>query len=49
MSKVKCSVDSCCHNAFNCCSLEELDISCTCRGSRCQDKKDTICKSFKEK
>ena len=33
----------------NCCNLEELDISCTCKGCDCTSKDETICKSFKEK
>lgn len=48
-TKVKCSVSNCKYNDYNYCNLEVLDISCTCSGDCCKDKKETICKSFKEK
>lgn len=48
-TKVKCSVSSCQHNDCECCNLEVLDISCTCDGDCCKDKKETVCKSFSER
>ena len=48
-TNVKCNVENCKHNECNCCNLDELDISCTCKGCDCTSKDETICKSFKEK
>ena len=48
-TKVKCTVVSCEHNDCKCCNLEVLDISCTCNGDDCSNKKETICKSFSKK
>lgn len=48
-TKVKCDVESCKHNDCHCCSLEVLDITCTCDKEDCQHKKETICGSFSKK
>lgn len=48
-TKVKCDVESCKHNDCNLCDLEVLDISCTCNGDSCSNKKETICKSFSKR
>lgn len=48
-TKVKCDVESCKHNDCHCCCLDKLDISCTCDGCNCNDKQETICKSFSKK
>lgn len=48
-TKVKCDVESCKHNDCNLCNLEVLDISCTCSGDECSNKRETICKSFSRK
>ena len=45
-TKVKCDVESCKHNDCNSCNLEVLDISCSCDGINCHDKKETVCHSF---
>ena len=31
------------------CMLKEVDISCTCKNIKCNDKLKTICNSFSEK
>ncbi len=48
-TKVLCDVENCKYNKESCCDLEVLDISCTCKGCDCNDKKETICKSFSKK
>jgi len=47
-TKVKCEVKNCKHNEEKQCDLDELDISCTCDNENCEDKKETICKSFEK-
>ena len=41
-TKVNCEVESCKHNEEKKCSLEELDISCTCDGEDCEEIEETI-------
>ena len=45
---IKCNVESCKHN--NCdegtCTLEEIEISCTCDNCDCSNEDETICRSF---
>ena len=48
-TKVKCDVETCKYNKSNLCNLEILDISCTCNGNECSNRKETICKSFVKK
>ena len=48
-TKVKCDVESCKHNDDKECELKELDISCTCDNDECEEKEETICKSFEKK
>lgn len=48
---IKCDVSNCKYNNDTkyLCTLDEIDISCTCDKNNCNDKKETICNSFKEK
>ena len=46
---VKCDVDSCKHNKLHNCSLDTLNISCTCNGHNCEQKKETICNNFTQR
>lgn len=49
--KIKCDVENCKYN--NCdaceCTLDEIEVSCSCNGCDCHKVKETICSSFKEK
>ena len=47
---IKCDVKNCKYNndAEYLCTLEKIDISCTCNNELCNDKLKTICNSFKE-
>lgn len=48
---IKCDVKNCKYNddADCLCTLDIIDVSCTCNKNKCNDKKETICNSFKEK
>lgn len=48
---IKCDVQNCKYNDdVDClCTLNKIDVSCTCNKNACNDKKETICNSFKEK
>ena len=37
-TKVNCEVENCKHNEERNCSLDELDISCTCDNEECYEK-----------
>ncbi len=45
---IKCDVDSCNHNnnEEGTCTLEKVNISCTCNNSSCSYPEETICQSF---
>lgn len=45
-SSIKCDVESCKHNECDCCSLDEIQVSCTCDHNEAEDKEATICESF---
>ncbi len=47
--KIKCHVESCKYQdcCDHCCTLKEIEVSCTCGSNDATDKKETICKSFK--
>lgn len=46
---IKCNVESCKHQdcSNHCCTLEAIEVDCTCGCDEAVDKKETICKSFK--
>lgn len=44
---IKCEVLSCRYNCENCCSLDEIKVSCDCDGAKAS-KDQTICDSFKK-
>lgn len=48
---IKCDVSNCKYNndVEYLCTLEKIDISCTCNKETCHAKTETICKSFQEK
>lgn len=48
---IKCDVSNCKFNDdTEClCTLDSVDISCTCNKCNCKNKTETICNSFKEK
>jgi len=48
---IKCDVSNCKYNDdTDClCTLNEIDVSCTCNKNDCNTKLETICNSFKEK
>ena len=48
---IKCEVKNC---QFNneidyLCTLDTINVSCSCNKENCQNKKETICDSFKKK
>ncbi len=45
---IKCDVESCKHNNCkeNCCSLDEIKVSCTCNSDDATEKEVTICENF---
>lgn len=47
-SSIKCSVENCKHNNSEkgSCTLEEIEVDCTCDSCDCTETKETICKSF---
>lgn len=48
---IKCDVISCKYNNDTeyLCTLEKINVSCTCNKEKCCTKTETICKSFREK
>jgi len=48
---IKCDVNNCKYNddIYCLCTLDTIDVSCTCNKSDCKNKRETICNSFKEK
>lgn len=48
---IKCDVSNCKFNNDNecLCTLDSIDITCTCNKCNCKSKTETICNSFKEK
>lgn len=48
-TKVKCDVDNCVHNKSHNCSLNTLNIGCTCNSYDCTRKQETICNNFSKK
>lgn len=48
---INCNVSNCKYNddADCLCTLDKIDISCTCNKNKCNTKLETICNSFKEK
>lgn len=48
---IKCNVCNCKYNddIDYLCTLNKVDISCTCDKFKCNDKKETICNSFIER
>ena len=48
---INCDVSNCKYNDdIDClCTLDKIDISCTCNKNSCNNKKETVCNSFKEK
>lgn len=48
---IKCDVSNCKYNndVEYLCTLEKIDVSCTCNKEKCHTKTETICKSFQEK
>ena len=48
---IKCDVKNCMYNddVEYLCTLDTIDISCTCDNEICSDKRETICNSFDEK
>lgn len=48
---IKCNVTNCKYNndAEYLCTLNKINISCTCNQSDCKNKKETICDSFSQK
>lgn len=48
---IKCNVKNCKYNNDSdfLCTLQEIDVSCTCNEEKCTNKKETICNSFHEK
>jgi len=49
--RIKCNVINCIHNndIEYLCTLNEIDVSCTCNKEKCKDKLETICNSFDER
>ena len=48
---IKCDVNNCKYNddINYLCTLNKIDVSCTCNKDLCKNKKETICNSFKKK
>lgn len=48
---IRCDVNNCKYNdeTETLCTLDTIDVSCTCNKDTCISKKETICNSFKEK
>ncbi len=46
---IKCNVESCEYQdcGSHCCTLNEIEVGCTCGCDEAVDKKETICKNFK--
>lgn len=47
-TNIKCNVASCKYNDCDndCCSLDEIQVSCNCRHDAVSEKDSTICASF---
>lgn len=47
-SSIKCNVESCKHNDSEkgSCTLNEIEVDCTCDSCDCTETGETICKSF---
>lgn len=48
-NSIKCNVYNCKYQNCDCCTLDKIQVSCTCNNDECSCKKETICDSFKEK
>lgn len=48
---IKCNVSNCKYNNDTeyLCTLDKIDVSCTCNKDKCHNKTETICNSFDEK
>ena len=48
---IKCNVSNCKYNNDSeyLCTLDKIDVSCTCNEEKCHTKNETICNSFHEK
>ena len=45
-TKVCCDVSNCLHEEEGKCTLDDLEISCSCPGCDCSDTSSTLCQSF---
>lgn len=45
-TKVCCDVTNCMHEEEGKCTLDDLNISSSCRGCDCSDTSSTLCQSF---
>lgn len=45
-TKVCCDVTNCLHEEEGKCTLDDLNISCSCRGCDCNNTSSTLCQSF---
>lgn len=44
--KIKCNVESCKFQDCHCCTLDEIEVGCSCNSEKATQKKETLCKSF---
>lgn len=44
--KIKCNVESCKFQDCNCCTLNEIEVGCSCSNDKATKNKETLCKSF---
>lgn len=45
--KIKCSVQSCDFQNCNECTLDEIQVDCSCGCNEATKEKETLCKSFR--
>lgn len=45
--KIKCNVESCDFQNYDCCTLKEIQVGCSCGCNDATHDKETLCKSFK--
>lgn len=44
--KIKCNVEACKFQDCHCCTLNEIEVGCSCNSEDATQKMETLCKSF---
>ncbi len=47
-TKIKCEATNCKYNEDKACSLNTIDVNCTCNSCQCESPQQTCCSSFEK-